>query len=616
MLRKAFCLVLPLLFLSGSLYAKAPGEITVALGLERMDGGREQQEIGTVPLAAVSKQGVWVSFRQQGNQTIPEVRFGGHTLALGRAVEELASLRLFCTYQGHHYDGVLFGNDKLYGSKRPHVKNVYHLLILDDFVTDQDLTTAPAGADPAAQAAWRIHQLALNYALQSDRSTRELAGIYQVAAEYRKPRLILVSEEWLDLPKEVQQQAKPRQSGGLFGGAMQDIADEIGGETKVEPEYLPTYGVNLLLDEIEADGRLAASFQTARSLWDDLLEGEVVYQATKGMDRQLTATVVFSQLAKNSAQPGNNNGLLRVDRGTLDRLDSVNELWPEAKARISAFLDEREGWFAVLPKAPVNFYAPDGKFQYAMLAWFYVDPVSGRMLGVTPNDAYGSLNEVWNKYEKKALVKAKEAIDQAGGGPASGAVKSYFSTLAGVYVSTAGLLSGINLTIADPSLANLSEEEWRRFLAQHALDFCSKFLEEQSDIYDSYDTIASFWMGACSMTSRMGGSEAAGKCLVKTYEHLRDKAIDDAKKQLDKQLDELKKEGGKIADQAVEEMRDGLAKDVVETLNDTRTAVEIVGNGLQAANEALDTIQGYQEDYQAVSNEIQQRMNADPAPAR
>jgi len=518
---------------------------------------------------------------------------------------EMESLTISLKYKGETYGSTVFGKDHLFGAKFPYKDNLYHILVLDDFVNQKDLPSYPmkdSALDRKRQEAfWRIHRLAMNYAVQSDTYGKELEKLYGIKAKYEKPRLLMVSEEWLDIPKEVV--AKPKKRGGLFGGALDDVAAEIAGEKKIVSTYKPTYSMNVILNEIEASGDHPISFQTARSLWDDILEGKVIYESVKDQGRVLTATVVFSQMEKNKTLYKEKNDLFVLDKDTLVKLNELQSLWPEAKESIRTFLEKNPEWKTVIPRYPVAFYDKKRNFLYAMYAWFNIHPQSGRMIGMLPTDIHGSINEVWEKYEKKAIMKTKEVIEETGA-PGTSAVNLYLSTVAGMYVSSGGVLSVVNLALGDPKIANLSDKEWKKFVALHSMNFCQKFLKDQADVYDSYETIAGFWMGACAITNKLGGPGPGGECLKNAYYDIRDKFISDTKKKAAKMLAEGREKGEKAIEERVDRWRDSkvkkITKDMVKTKNMMKDLSEKMGNAKEKVNE-LDEMA---EDVKTIHDEI------------
>ncbi|GAH73077.1 unnamed protein product, partial [marine sediment metagenome] len=265
--------------------------------------------------------------------------------------------------------------DRPMGTRSAGVEDVYHILVLNDFVTDQDLSLLPAEADipgPERKGAFgRTYFLARSYAVQSDEKSKRYSEITGVKAVYRLPRFILAAEQWVEIQKEAEK--KKKSSGGLFGGALDDVADEIAGEAKPEPTKISVYSVDVLLDEVEAGGRYATGFQSARSMWNDILEGKVIYEATGAKRRIITASIVFSQMQKNKIQRDSDNRIISVDSRNLNVLESCESLWPGAKKNIFDFLVENPGWKVITTRKPVTFYKDD-KPVYAMYAWFKVDP--------------------------------------------------------------------------------------------------------------------------------------------------------------------------------------------------------------------------------------------------
>jgi|GEM_PF-4343624 hypothetical protein len=407
-----------------------------------------------------------------------------------------------------------------------------------------------------------------------------LEKVYDVTAHYETPRIIMVAEEWIEISEKVKTNKKPKGGGGLFGGALDDVAAEIAGEkSKKVAKLLPTYSISLLADQIEVNGKYPMSFRVARSLWDDILESKVIYEATGTKGRVLSASVVFFQMQKNKAEGKSSNRLLFFDASGLNRLKQISMLWPKAKVGIKKFHTVHKGWLTVLPKDPVMFFDERGKVQYAAYAWFHVDPLSGHIIGVLPREINGGESDARQYIEKKALGLTKKMIEKAAH-PATGVVKTFLSTVAGMYVSSAGVLSGLDLTLADPALANMSDKEWKKFLSLHSMDFCNNFLEEYSDIYDSYETMAGFWMGACAIANRLGGAGAGGICLKNGYDALRKKAVSD-----------MKAAGEKALSGRVESWNDSKRRDIAKLLNDTKDAFVDISKKLGNTREGIEALE-------------------------
>jgi hypothetical protein len=553
--------------------AAVGGKIGLVLEWQLENGQAGKKDFGAIEVAKVAGKGLWIAFQQEKGQCFPGIYLNDSLVLASAPIEQMSLLELVTTYQGSQESvacrSVLFGKNRPVGSKMGTAENVYHLLVLDGFVQDEGLASKLKDLslpDPKWEGPFgRTHRLAENYAAQSDAKVREYARTFGVVVNYDLPRLILAAEEWMDLPKEVQEKKK---SGGLFGGALDSIGDEIAGETKVVQTKIPIYSLDVLLDEVRAEGKYPVGFQAARSIYADILEGKVIYEATGGKRRVLTATTVFSQMQKNKAAGKSDSNTVTIDAESTAMLEECERLWPAAKEQITAFLKEHTDWRVIIPEKPVTFYEND-KPIYAMYAWFQVHPASGRMIGVLPNGTRGAFSDEMAKLEETLIEKAKEKVG-ASGGP----VKVLFSQVAGMYVSSAGILDAVGLTICDPNLANLGDEEWKKFLANHSLDFCQQFLEDNADTYDSYAARLGFWQGATVIVSELGGKEAARECAQRALADAANKAANDARKYFEdkvKELTDASQEGLREAfDEAMEKHAPEVKRFVegVEALND------------------------------------------------
>ncbi len=393
--------VLLSLFLVVFLYVRADGYERLTVGLRwQMSGGPEKQEaLATEKLSGpVSK--LWVFFQKKGSHLYPAVSIGGKIVSVSVPVEQMNFLELVATLKGYEESmtkrSLLFSRNRPVGSRSTNAKNVYHLLILQNFVTTKDLPSSLKDVKPPLwplkKALWRTHRLAMNYAVQTDAKTKELESLFQVKASYKTPRLILVAEEWLDVPEKAKT-PKRRRGGGLFGGALEEVSKEIAGEKEeAKSKMIPVYSIDVLLDEISAEGKYPNGFQAARSIWNDITEGEVIYQATKGTRRVITASVVFSQMEKNRATRNSKNRILKFDAQNSDNINQCNQLWPSAQREIKNFLKENPDWRIIIPQNPVVFYK-NNRPIYAMYAWFQVNPKTGRMIGVLPSGIRGALSD-------------------------------------------------------------------------------------------------------------------------------------------------------------------------------------------------------------------------------
>jgi hypothetical protein len=565
--------------------AAMEGRLHLALQWRGINESTGEKDFGYVELANVTGRGLWVAFQKEKGQSFPGIYFNGQFIAASTPIEQMISMELVvtceCADRSVRVKSLLFSKNRPLGTKTATPDNVYHLLVLDDFVQDKDLSVSADAMGLAdskwGEPFWRTHRLAANYTIQSDTKSREFAEVFKVKAAYELPRLILIAEEWMDVPKEVQQKKK-KSSGGLFGGALDDIGNEIAGETKVVETKVPIYGVDVLLDELRVEGEYAVGFQAARSVWNDILEGKVIYEATEGERRILTAAVVFSQMEKNRADGKSDNNVLAIDAKSLERLEKCEQLWPSAKEAIKTFIQENPDWKVVIPEKPVTF-CEDDQPVYAMYAWFQIHPASGRMVGVLPNSAHGAFSDEMAQLEGTLLEKTKEKIG-ARGGP----VKVLFSQVAGMYVSSAGVLDGVSLTICNPELANLDDQEWRKFLTSHALNFCQKFLEDNAGMYDSYETQLGFWQGAMLITAELGGKDAARDCAARALAGVVDKAIDDTKKHFENKVKGAKQDLQADTRGAFDEAMGQYAPKVKQFVDGVETAKDYYDKGVETYN--------------------------------
>ena len=587
--------------------ARAEGTITLSLAWTTAEGEAGRTDFGPTALTDVAGRGVWVAFQAEGDQQhFPGVCVAGKFQRAGAPIEQMKSLELEAaleTAAGRTVRrAVLFSASRPMGVKMAAPANVYHLLVLEGRVEAKDVPVAlPEGLAPVAEwtdAFRRTHRLAMNCAVEADAKMREYEEVFRVQARYTLPRMILAAEEWVDVPKEVREAPK-QPSGGLFGGAMEEIADEIGGETKVVPENVPVYGINVLADEVEAEGDYTIGFQAARSVWNDVLEGEVIYRATGGKRRVLTSTIVFAQMEKNLAAGRGEARLLMVGPENLARLDECEGLWPAVQEDIGRFLADHPTWRVLIPSRPVTFYQDD-KPIYAMYAHFQVNPETGRMIGVLPDASRGAVSDELCRLEQTLLEKASEKVAVEAGG---GAVKGFFSQVAGMYVSAAGIIDAVGMTIADPRLAAMSEAEWNKFVAEHALDVCEKFLEDNAALYDSYAAQAGFWQGATVLTSHFGGVDAARRAARNAVEGMANKAMSDAKEY----IDDKAKAGKKAAREAADEALGAYSPRLRDAVSGVESAYDHYNQGRELGASAADAVNRFE----AAMNEVKAKYAGD-----
>jgi hypothetical protein len=584
-------------------YCDVDGKISLALQWQPTDGKIEQKDFGTVPVKQILGEGFWVAFKQDRQGTLPGIYMKDEFVSLSAPIEKMKSLTLIIRYEEKtgslEKDVVIFSEDRLFGSRKVTPENVYHVLVLADTPADGN---TPPSFEPStvAEKSWRgpfgrMHRLALNYAQQSDAKRREYEKIFGVQTKYETPRLIVAAEEWLDIPKEVQK--KKKSSGGLFGGALDSVADEISGEPEVTVTKIPVYSINVLLDEIEVNGKYSMGFEAARSSYNDILEGKVIYEATGGSRKVITASGVFSQLQKNKSTRGSENRILQIDANSLAELDNCKNLWPAAKKAIKDFLGKKKDWKVIIPAEPVTFYEND-KPIYAMYAWFRVHPASGRMIGLLPNNMHGAVSDEMARLEETLIDKAREKVGAQGG-----AVRVLFSQVAGMYVSSAGVLDGVSMTICDPNLANMDDEQWRKFLTNHSLDFCQQFLEDNADDYGNYAQRLAFWQGAMVIAHGLGGIEGAQECAKRAVKDAVNKAIDDVKAKAKEQLGKMKGAAKEKARAKVGEIINEHAPDVGRFAE----GVEALGDAYDKVVDTKDTIDDYTTRANAVYDEIREK---------
>lgn len=511
----------------------------------KITGGRTVvKSFGTVNTSTLNQRGLWVIFRKEKENGFPGIAFGGNLIFANDPIERMDSLELVVTVINGRRKitktSVLFSKTRPMGTKTATHENIYHLLVLDGFTSKKSLPESLGKKvtphTPWKEAFFRTHRLAMNYAVQSDERTRKYENAFGVKATYHLPRLILIAEEWLDIPEEVPATAK-KKSSGLFGGKMNEINSDIAGKKKIKTKKIPIYSIDILLDRIEADGKYPVGFQSTRSVRNDILEGEIIYHATGSKRRVITSTTVFSQMQKNIISKNSGNRIVSVRKDAIAMLNQCEHLWPSAKKDIIDFLQKNPEWNVVIPEKPVVFYS-ENKPVYSLYAWYQVHPETGRMVGVLPNSTRGAFSDELAHLEKGLLSKSKNNTPIKTEGSS---VKALFSQVAGMYIASAGVLDVVALTLCDPTLANLNEKEWIQFLTHHSLYFCQKFLENNADLYDSYASQIGFWQGALFITYELGGTQAAKECANNAYKSITDSAIDDAKKYIKSQFTKTKK---------------------------------------------------------------------------
>ena len=589
------------LFVAAWANAAPSGDLTAALCWRAPNNTQARETLGSIEVSKVAGQGLWIAFERTDKGTCPVVFMTNQAVRAKASVEQATGLWLELTYNDMIHSlpfrVCLFDKDRPFGPKAASLEDSHHVLVLNGPLAAGEKPLADLARVP--NKAWvgpfaRTHDLAVQYAVQADTKARGLQDIFKVQTRYDLPRLIATSEQWLDIPKPAQKKERSRD---LFGGALDSVAEEIGGESQGPASRVPIYCLDVLLDEVEARGPYVQGFQAARSMTRDILEGEVLYATTGGRRRVLTASVVFSQMAKNVASKRAQNRLVKVTSETLPALDTCVGLWPACKAGIQEFLKSHRDWHVIIPERPVLFYQGDA-VAYAMLAWFQVHPASGRMVGIMPDGSHGAVSDEMARLEQTLIETAKDKVGSSGG-----AVRGFFSQVAGMYVSSAGILDAVGLTICDPNLANLDDAQWRAFVAGHALDFCQRFLEEHADLYDSYDARLGFWQGAMVITAELGGRDAAVTCARNAARSVVDKAVSDAKARLEERAKEARQMVQAEARAAWDELADKHAPEIKKVVE----GVEALGDLVGQATDLKTTTEDYRKRGQAVWEEVRGR---------
>lgn len=561
---------------------------------ETMDGQMREKSFSLIDIPSISGQGLWIAFQEDGEEHFPGIFFSGKFESVGMPLSSMSSLTLRVTLQTLSKDitreYVLFSKSSGFGYQLAASENVYSLMILNGYI-DHKSPVSEVDIKALSGKSWlepfeRTRELALNYALRSDSQTRKYEDIFNVQTRYVLPRLILVAEEWLDIPKEVIE--KKQKSASPFG-ALDDLAAEMSGEKKLVPQKIPTYAIDVFLNSIEANGKYSNGFQASRAFWNDILEANVIYEATAGTRQMITASILFSQLQMNIKTKKSTNHILRVDAENIEILNSCQFLWEPVIKEITGFLTENRDWQVLIPAQPVIFYQ-EHKPIYATYAWFQVHPTSGRMIGMLPTGSRGATTDEISRLGGVLLDEIGTEVTSAAG---DGAARAYFSQLAGLYVGAAGLIDGVSMTIADPSLDAMSDELWKKFLAMHALEFAQQFLEDNADLYDSYTAQIGFWQGAMIWPAGLGGIDVAKEVAKRAAEGVKDKAIADAKSDM---MKGLKHEELDLAFDEAQEKYAPKFEEIVDAINTISnffdedekwapTADEILGSFSEAINE-------------------------------
>ncbi len=570
-------------FPASSAESAGGGNLVVTLGWRTRERKEARKIFPAMNTEKLAGQGFWLGFLPRGKQHLPGI-YSGSTFTHAEApLEQLSALwlelRLERGEEVLRKRCTIFDAQRGFGFKKISPANVYHVLVLTGFQDTGKPLTPLKGALPVA--AWgkafeRTRGLAVNYAAQSDASSRKYEKIFKVQADYSSPRLIMTAEEWLDVPKKVMVK---KGGGGLWGKLSEKL------EAKTVAHEIPTYAMDVISNQIGVTGDYAIGFRSARSMHDDVLEGKVLFVATGARRRVVTASVLFSQMQQNVAGRNSKNRILRVSAANIKELENCKHLWSAERKGIVTFLSANRDWQVLIPADPVVFYEQDkaGKDRpiYATYAWFRVHPASGRMIGMLRGGARGAFTDELSRVGGGLLGKVRDKLTDAAGG---GSAKAFFSQLAGMYVSAGGIIDAIGMTIADPSLADVGGKAWRKFLAMHALEQCSKFLEDNADQYDNYAALLGFWQGAMVYPSMLGGPDAAREAARRAVKSVADKAEKDLKDWAEKQVKAGKKIGREAANEYMEKNLPNLKKalDGVESVNNALETGEKLGR--QAAD--------------------------------
>lgn len=531
-----------------------PGEISLGFAWTAPDGTHGETELYTGDESDLQGKGIWVTYSEAEGQLKPTLIVGEDVFLAEPDANHLQSLDLVVTCNDSagpaRFERTLFRKDLVLGMDGPRTANTYAVFInkvLIETGQGQDVARADV-PDPAALT--RTRGLALAYAAQSDAYARYAMSSFGVQAEFAVPRIVVAAEEWMEI--EAEKAAPTGGGGGILGFDLESAME--GGQDGAAMKSFSTYSIDVLRDDMETTGGDEVAFQTARSLRNDILEGEVIYAATGGQRRVLTASIVFSQLMQNRSTLGTDNQVLTVTSERPEILDQCTDLFPEAKARIVGFLAKSPDWIVRIPQKPVIFLR-DNTPAYGTYAWFMVHPQTGRMVGMLPNGLHGASDEVNALHEalrqeavERATELARERMQQMTGNESG--VHTFFGAVAGMYVASAGVLDGIGITMEDPSIAALSPEEWLQFIADHALQHCREFLEQHSDDY-GYSARVGYWGGAMSILGNLGGADTVNDVATAAWNDIKDKAVDDIRQAIEDRAGDLAGAGREAVEDAV-----------------------------------------------------------------
>jgi hypothetical protein len=486
------------------------GSFSFALKWKTTEGKAGEKKFNRLKLADISRSGVWIAFEKKSGRVFPGVHYRGRFHSVDVPVDKMRLLYVSVAATVNKKTDVrfstIFNQRRPFGSRGVDAANVYHLLVLNRAIDKQDLPTSPDAKavpqKPWRDSFWRTRRLAMNFAAQSDAQTRKYEKVFDVKAKFYLPRIVLASEEWIELQAK---KNKPSGGGGLFGRGL-DVLNTIGEDPTPKSRRFPVYHLDVMADWVSVRGTYTRGFHTARSLWNDLLEGKVIYEATGGNRRVLTASIVFAQMKKNHANRKLPNRAILVDGKSLAKLERCRGLWSSTKRSITSFLKKNSTWKVLITEKPVTFYDDKNKPMYAMFAWYQVQPSTGRMIGMLPNGNHAGMSDEAARIARTGLNHARR---RAPAKVRNGAVRGYFDQLSGTYVGAAGILEGVTLTFCNPAVVALSGADWKTFLTNHALDHAQQYLEDHAELYDSYGSQLGFWQGAMAMTGALGGPDAA-----------------------------------------------------------------------------------------------------------
>jgi hypothetical protein len=477
--------------------------------------------------------------------------------------------------RGRRLTRTLFDRLRLDGRDGPEAGDT--LAVVVDLPGRRQDDRPPVGAEPAASA--RVWAIARSWCLQADEASLRLAWLTGVEARAALPRVVAAGVESLRLSV----QARPARRGSPLDTISERI-NQLPTPAPQPPMDFPSYTLDVLLDEVSARGARALSFQTARSLWVDLLEAKVLAEATGGRRRVVCASLVLDRLVQlhTERRAGSPSPpvVLTLGAGDEAALDDLPALPVEVAEDVRAFLARTPGGKVLIPNGPVPFAATEASPAHALYAWFAVDPSSGRMVGRTPLSLHGAITDpgwrqraqawLWNQGKERAEAAGREALE-GGGYSNHGAFQAFFRTVAGATVGAGGVVDAVSFTLADAATARLSRDEWQAFAVEHAVGFAVAWLDRQGELYDGLDHKAAFWTGVGLVLWSVDGErgrrqvrQAAGDDLAEEVDGLVNAVVDEALNRgtqpfgdaaTDLLGDQL---GGAAHDQLRESLREGL----------------------------------------------------------